>query len=209
MNPGPRGFRKSMANPGRLRPWVSPVLTLAALLVARASFADHYRVPSGSMEPTVEVGDHVCVNKLAYGLRVPSTQKYVFRGATAKRGEVVVLDSPLDGEVLLKRVVALPGDVVAVRHGQLELNGARVPVQGAGPTFIEALEEHAHEIALDYGGGPDLPPTRVPQGSYLVLGDNRGNSRDGRYFGWVSAQSLLGRASAVCLRNGLPVWKKL
>jgi signal peptidase I len=185
----------------------------ALILVARASFADHYRVPSGSMEPTVAVGDHVCVNKLAYGLRVPESETYLIRGRAPQRGEVVVLASPADGEVLLKRVVAVPGDQVQVKGGHLVIDGSPVPVEGdrggGGDTAIEALGAHPHRIDTTYGGGPDLPDTLVPEGKYLVLGDNRGNSRDGRSFGWVARDAILGRAAAVCVHDGTPVWNDL
>jgi signal peptidase I len=182
----------------------------AILLVARASFADHYRVPSGSMEPTVDVGDQVCVDKLAYGLRVPFSGTYLTHSSGPARGDVVVLTSPDDGEVLLKRVVALPGDVVTVHDGQLTLNGAAVPVvDEPDGGAVEQLGAHAHMLDTDFGGGPDFGPVRVPEGRLLVLGDNRGNSRDGRYFGWVSRDALLGRAVAVCMREGRPVWRPL
>ncbi len=181
----------------------------AVILVARASFADHYRVPTGSMEPTVLVGDHICVNKLAYGLRVPASETYVVRGRDPMRGDVVVLDSPADGEVLLKRVVAVPGDEVAVVGGRPILDGRPVPLLEDGGATREVLGGHTHALGMEYGGGPDLPATRVPQDRYLVLGDNRGNSRDGRSFGWVSRGAILGRAEAVCLRAGKPVWTGL
>ncbi|MGH7296007.1 MAG: signal peptidase I, partial [Polyangiaceae bacterium] len=97
-----------------LRDLVSVLAASAVCLVARASLADHYRVPSGSMEPTVAVGDQICVNKAAYGLRVPESHTYVVSAEGPRRGDVVVLASPSDGEVLLKRVVAVPGDVAQV-----------------------------------------------------------------------------------------------
>jgi signal peptidase I len=181
----------------------------AVILVARASFADHYRVPSGSMEPTVQVGDQICVNKLAYGLRVPASEIYAVRGQDPQRGDVVVLDSPVDGEVLLKRVVAVPGDEVAVVDGRPIIDGVAVPVAQDGGAVTEVLGRHTHALGMDYGGGPDLARTRVPQDEYLVLGDNRGNSRDGRSFGWVERGAILGRATAVCLRGGKPVWNDL
>lgn len=182
---------------------------MAALLAARASLADHYTVPSGSMEPTVQVGDHVCVDKLAYGLRLPASHHYVFEREGPARGDVVVLTSPADGEVLLKRVAAIPGDDVVVSSGRLVINGVEVPVEQRADAVVEQLGAHRHELGTDYGGGPDLPATRVPPRSYLVLGDNRGNSRDGRYFGWVERSAFLGRASAVCLREGWPTWRPL
>jgi signal peptidase I len=191
------------------RQFLSPVLTIAALFVARASLADHYRVPTGSMEPTVEVGDHVCVNKLAYGLRIPATQTYLLRGRAPERGDVAVLNSPADGEVLLKRIVGLPGDTVEVHYGHVVINGAEVPTRASGADVFEELGTHVHPLSTTSGGGPDLRPTRVPNDRYLVLGDNRGNSLDGRYFGWVTRDALLGRASAVCARDGWPVWRPL
>ncbi|MBX3187529.1 MAG: signal peptidase I [Labilithrix sp.] len=170
----------------------------AVAFTARASFADHYRVPSGSMEPTVHVGDRIVVAKAAYGLRVPLSDAYLVRYAAPARGDVVVLEPPdrpdkdatdadAFGSVLLKRVVAVEGDRVEVREGQVLIDGRKV-------------EEP--RITLDAGGGPDLGPVIVPRGKVLVLGDNRGNSRDGRAFGWVDRDRILGRAFAVVTRDG-------
>jgi signal peptidase I len=189
---------------------IVPVLAASfVVFLARSSFADHYRVPSGSMEPTVQVGDQICVNKLAYGLRVPVSETYVAHGAAPARGDVVVLTSPADGEVLLKRVVAVPGDVVEVAAGRLAIGGAPVPVRAEGHGLIEDNGSHVHALGVQYGGGPDFGPVTVPADHFLVLGDNRGNSRDGRFFGWVSRDAILGRAMAVCVRDGRPVWDPL
>jgi signal peptidase I len=192
-----------------LRDMVSVLAASAVVLVARASFADHYQVPSGSMEPTVQVGDQICVNKVAYGLRVPASQKYVLEGAGPARGDVVVLASPTDGEVLLKRVVAVPGDVVEVSAGRVAIDGARAPVREDEGGVVEELGAREHALSMESGGGPDFGPTLVPKDAYLVLGDNRGNSRDGRYFGWVMRGAMLGKAVAVCLHGGKPVWQPL
>jgi signal peptidase I len=181
----------------------------AVLLVARASFADHYEVPSGSMQPTVAVGDQICVNKMAYGLRVPASERYLVERSGPARGDVVVLTSPADGEVLLKRVVALPGDVVAVSAGHVTLDGTPARVREDEGGVVEELGGREHALSTEYGGGPDLAPTRVPDNAYLVLGDNRGNSRDGRFFGWVARSAILGKAVAVCLHGGRPVWQAL
>ncbi len=191
------------------RDLVTALFTGALILVARASFADHYSVPSGSMEPTVKVGDQVCVNKFAYGLRLPDSQTYLVRRAGPSRGDVVVLASPVDGEVLLKRVVAGPGDLVGVVDGVPVINGVAASVREANGAILETLEGHAHPLGLAFGGGPDLDGTRVPADHYLVLGDNRGNSRDGRYFGWVARDAILGRVTAVCIHDGRPVWEEL
>lgn len=178
-----------------LRGWVSIAAGVAALLVARASLADHYQVPSGSMLPTVHEGDRILVNKLAFGLRVPLSQLWLTEHAAPARGDVVVLASPDDGTVLLKRVVALPGDRVEVRSGEVFLGGLPAP--------------RAHAIRRDDGGGADFGPRRVPDGEYLVLGDNRGNSRDGRSFGFVPRSAILGRAVAVYARGSALSWLPL
>jgi signal peptidase I len=190
------------------RDLASVLLACAVVLVTRASFADHYRVPSGSMQPTVDIGDHVCVDKTAYGVRLPLSERYLFRGTDPARGDVVVLASPEDGDVLLKRVVAVPGDVVSVEGGRVTIDGAAVLViEEAGR--IEERVGRAHELGTEHGGGRDFGPQRVPPGSYLVLGDNRGNSKDGRYFGWVARDAVLGKAISVCMRRGAPVWRPL
>lgn len=193
----------------RLRDVYPTLVTLAVLLFARSSLADHYYVPSGSMRPTVEVGDHVVVDKLAFGLRVPFTDTFLTPWRGPARGDVVVLDSPRDGTTLLKRVVALPGDLIEVRGGALLLNGGPVRVEGPTGALREELGAKAHPLRLDGGGGPDFGPFTVPAGRYLVLGDNRGDSLDGRYFGFVPAESLRGRALGVCVRAGRLVWESL
>jgi signal peptidase I len=218
---GPTTIVNSERFKGLRRDGVFVLAMAATLFAARASLADHYVVPTGSMEPTVAVGDHVCVNKLAYGLRVPDSEVYVLPASGPARGDVVVLDSPTDGEVLLKRVVAVPGDRVAVTDGRLTIDGVAIPTVAAegtpgtageapgGDALLEQLGRHLHRVSLDFGGGPDLPRTVIPVGRYLVLGDNRGNSRDGRYFGLVSRGAILGRAEAVCIHDGRPVWRGL
>jgi len=191
------------------RSLVAVLFAASVALTARASFADHYVVPSGSMEPTVQIQDRVFVDKLAYGLRIPLTDVYVARFAAPRRGEVVVLTSPESGTVLLKRVVAVGGDRVRVRDGELEINGKPVSVENEGGTWYERLGEKAHPLNLDRDGGPSFGPTEVPEGRVLVMGDNRGNSHDGRDFGFVESSAILGRAVGVFLRNGRPTWVPL
>lgn len=181
----------------RIRSRIRPVLQVgafaAAMFVVRASFADHYRVPSESMEPNVQVGDHVVVSKASYGLRLPMTTTYLARFREPARGDVVVLEA--DGpDVLLKRVVAVAGDVVEVKDGHVRIGGTSVSEPPLG---------------LDSGGGPDFGPVRVPDHEILVLGDNRGNSRDGRTFGWVDENRVLGRVVAVVTRDGSFTWQPL
>jgi signal peptidase I len=145
----------------RLRSIVRLAAFTSLLFTARASLADHYRVPSGSMEPTVDIGDHILVSKVAYGLRVPMTETWIVRFSPPERGDVVVLDPPPGdapppgpeggalGSVLLKRVVALEGERVSVRGGRVEIGGRPLTEPWA---------------SLRVGTGPDFGPVRVPEG---------------------------------------------
>jgi signal peptidase I len=119
-----------------------------------------------------------------------------------------VLESPETGIVLLKRVIAIPGDTVAVRDGKLWLNDAEVTVEPDHGALRELLG-HAHLISLAEGGGPNFGPITIPRDKYLVLGDNRGDSRDGRFFGLVDKRAIFGRAFRIYWRNGRPAWQGL
>jgi signal peptidase I len=186
---------------------VASVLAAATVvLTARSSLADHYVVPSGSMEPTVQVGDRIFVDKLAYGVRVPLAGVYAFDGAEPSRGDVVVLASPEDGTVLLKRVVAVPGDTVRVVEGRVEIDGIRARVASRDGGLVEELGASSHALDLDAGGGPDFGPITLPARRFLVLGDNRGNSKDGRFFGLVERDAIKGRAVGVFARKGHAAW---
>ena len=206
-SPPERGPRRSRMR--IVRELLSLVGFALALLAARSSLADHYYVPSGSMIPTVWTGDRVVVNKLAYGLRVPFSDVTAARFAGPNRGDVVVLRSPEDGITLLKRVVAVPGDEVAVLQGRLTINGVSVPVVDGGADAIEQLGTAVHPVRLTHGGGADFGPTVVGADRYLVLGDNRGDSRDGRVFGLVERGAIMGRALSVWMRDGHLCWHKL
>ena len=196
----------------RIRRLIRDSLSLAAfigvLLVARASVADHYVVPTGSMRPTVNKGDRVLVNKLAYGVRLPCSNLYLWEFGGPRRGEVVVLDSPADDGVLLKRVVALPGDRVAVRSGRLVINGKEIPIEYDEDGLTERLGGVLHPVRFDPDGGPDYGPVKLPRRRYLVVGDNRGDSLDGRMFGLVRRSAILGRAVAIYYSKGSLTWKR-
>lgn len=185
-------------------------LAVVALVVlaARSSLADHYVIPSGSMEYTLLPGDHVFVDKFAYGMRVPFTDWVVAPGDEPARGDVVIFDSPEDGTRLIKRVVAIEGDEVQVVDGELWINGESARQPGQRP--VESVGGHLIDLNLSYGGGIDLPPTEVAAGQVLVVGDSRGNSRDGRFFGPIEADSIYGKAKSVIYRRGDGlVWRPL
>ena len=182
------------------------VAMIVLMLAARSSLADHYYVPSGSMEYTLMSGDRVLVDKRVYGLRVPFTRHKLSHGAPVSRGEVVIFDSPRDGTRLIKRIVAVEGDRVLLRDGRLLVNGESL----AGENATEVFGGRTAELNLRHGGGPDVDVDRVPEGMLLAVGDHRGNSLDGRVFGWVSEEEVYGRAIAVYYRRGERfVWREL
>lgn len=183
-------------------------LTIALLVLARSSFANHYQVPSGSMMPTLVPGDRVVVDMSAYGLRVPFTALELLARGRPVPGEVVVFKSPVDGTRLIKRVVAVGGQTVALKDGRLRVDGRPLDDDGGMP--IERIGDRRVGLDLADGGGPDIAPATIPQGMVLVLGDHRGASADGRYFGLVPEQAFYGRALGVYWRRGQgPVWKPL
>jgi signal peptidase I len=195
-----------------MRKWVRELILLSVVslvvLSARSSLASHYKVPTGSMLPTVEIDDRILVNKTAYGLRVPFTSSYAHRGDDPEMGEVVILDSPVEDKVLLKRVVGTPGHTVEVAAGRIVIDGKQAPIEERAEGLVETLGEVTHPIRLTNGGGPDWGPLAIPEDKYLVMGDNRGDSADGRMFGLVDRDAILGRAFGVYWRGGL-VWKDL
>lgn len=187
-------------------PQIAALLLL--LLAARDSFANHYNVPSGSMEHTLQVGDRVAVDMRAYGVRMPFTDLHVWETGTPQRGDIAVFPSPLEGTRLIKRVVAVPGDEVELVNGRLVVNDVAMAALEGGDT--EVFRNHRATLNLAHGGGPDIHGLVIPEGQVLMLGDARGNSMDGRFFGLVPVKVLYGRAVAVYYRRGEGLgWRKL
>ena len=191
-----------------LRDWYPSVLLILLLLVARSTLADHYHVPSGSMENALIPGDHVLVNKAAYGLRIPFTKQVFALQDDPQRGEIVVLGSPDSDVRLIKRVAAVGGDHVVLRRGRLIINGEKLHLPDE--PNVEWFDDRSVALNLDAGGGPDIPGMTVPEGHVLLLGDHRGASHDGRYFGTVPVDELYGRAKGVFWRSSEgPTWRAL
>jgi signal peptidase I len=184
---------------------VSLAIVLAAVTGARSSLADHYYVPSGSMEYSLLPGDRVIVDKTAYGVRIPLTKIDIFGSSTPARGDIAVFDSPRDGTRLIKRIVAVGGDTVNLVNGQLTING-----EALGDRMTEHFGGRNALLNLQDGGGPDIHDLQVPPGMVLAIGDHRGNSLDGRFWGLISERELFGRAIAIYYRRGDGfVWKRL
>ena len=189
--------------------WISELISLAVVLaavtVARSSLADHYYVPSGSMEYSLMPGDRVVVDKTAYGFRIPLTKIDLFGSSTPGRGEIAVFDSPQDGTRLIKRIVAIGGDKVTLVNGQLAING-----EALGDRELEHFGDRNALLNLRDGGGPNVTDLQVPPGMVLAMGDHRGNSNDGRFFGLIDERELFGRAVGIYYRRGDGfTWKPL
>ena len=192
----------------------SILIFFALMLVFRSALADWMFVPTGSMNPTIVEGDRILVNKVAFGLRIPFTTFRLTQGDDPRRGDVVIFESPKDGITLVKRVIGVPGDTVAMRDEQLIVNGAAIEYKNSAQNdrdlpdstrashhefLVEALNEKSHPIMIlpDRPAARNFRPLTVPEGQYLMLGDNRDNSEDSRYIGLVSRDSIVGRAFAV------------
>lgn len=204
--------------------WLKPALLILFVTSAlRSALADWNDVPTGSMKPTILEGDRVWVNKLAYDLKVPFTTWHIAEWGEPARGEVVVFFSPANGQRLVKRVIGLPGDTVELRENRLFLNGRPVdyaPLDAATMNAIPATQQSAHEFAREQmpeskhpvmttpalGARRSFGPTAVPAGHYFMLGDNRDNSLDSRYFGTVPRDQIVGRATAVVLSVDRERW---
>jgi signal peptidase I len=185
------------------------------LLTFRSAWADWVHVPTGSMNPTILEGDRLLVDKHTYGVRVPWTLVRLTSGRDPVRGEIVVFDSPADGTSLVKRVIAVPGDVVSLDDHGLAINGRHAHYIAGDTSHLQTLLAATlgmePQIFRESGLGPEhdilaLPsryarrsvdPIRVPDGMYFVMGDNRDNSADSRYFGFVPRQNIVGHATRV------------
>jgi signal peptidase I len=193
--------------------------------IFRTAIADWNPVPSGSMRPSLLEGDVVLVNRLAYDLKLPLTDVVLAHLGEPRRGDIVTFTSPADGKRLIKRLVALPGDVVEMRNKQLLINGVEADYQlldratepmGDGSTLpvLHLTERLGNQQRLiqwlpDLSQASNFGPVVIPAEQFLMLGDNRDNSADSRYIGFIPRNALIGRAerilvSAKILDNWMP-----
>lgn len=191
-----------------------PVLLI--VLLFRSFLFEPFKIPSGSMIPTLLIGDFILVNKFAYGLRLPVLNSKFMDIGEPRRGDVVVFRYPIDpGINFIKRLVGLPGDTVVYRDKKLFINGEAVEVESQGPftsaeikcttpgsdaeRYSEQLGEVTHDILLHHGSGSRDGQWVVPEGHYFMMGDNRDRSNDGREWGFVPEANLMGRAVGIWL----------
>lgn len=185
----------------------SLVFFIALIIVFKSSLADWNSVPTGSMKPSIIEGDRILVNKIAYDLKLPLSHVALWTWSNPERGDIIVFDSNVENNRLVKRVIGMPGDVVAMQNNQLFINGqlTRYSKQRTDNQYqraIENLANHPHAMQIDNGQPSDassFSPVTVPDGQYLVLGDNRDNSKDSRYIGFIPRQEIIGRARYVVM----------
>ena len=209
-----------------------PVILIVFLL--RSFLFEPFKIPSGSMVPTLMVGDLILVNKFHYGVRLPVVNRKIIANHNPQRGDVLVFRYPVDPRVdYIKRVIGVPGDEVAYLNQRLTINGKPVDVKAAGeyydedalrysPLFVESLGSMEHRILVDpkrtayYGSGearqfPHAGQCRysaegvvckVPEGHYFMMGDNRDNSQDSRFWGFVPDENIVGKAFFVWMNFG-------
>jgi len=201
---------------------------ILVVFVIRSFLIEPFKIPSGSMIPTLQVGDFILVNKFTYGIRLPIINQKIVQFGDPKRGDVMVFRYPENPTLdYIKRVVGVPGDTVEYRNKRLWINGVEQPQQAdgdynyveSGLNFvhtekrIETLGERKHAVLINpekptlYLGGvvefngrencsydTDLVRCKVPEGEYFMMGDNRDNSRDSRYWGFVPDNQIVGKA---------------
>jgi signal peptidase I len=191
-----------------------PILLI--VLIFRSFLFEPFKIPSGSMIPTLLIGDFILVNKYAYGLRLPVSNTKIMDIGEPERGDVIVFRYPVDPKVnFIKRLVGLPGDTITYRNKELYINGEKVPVEEQGHytgkdvkcsipaadalRLQESVGEVTHDILVHMRSRGRDGMWTVPAGHYFVMGDNRDRSNDSREWGFVPEDHLMGRAVGIWL----------
>ena len=229
-------FRKLRASDAKEPLWVEwgasffPVILI--VFVLRSFLFEPFKIPSGSMIPTLLVGDYILVNKFIYGIRLPVINKKIIDISSPQRGDVMVFRYPEDPSLdYIKRVVALPGDTVAYQNKRLSINGVPVPTERLpdylhperlyySEQYVARMDAAEHRYLNDSDAPAFVPDAtrfpyrdhctynaegvvcKVPSGHYFLLGDNRDNSRDSRVWGFVPEQNIVGKAFFIWLNFG-------
>jgi len=195
-----------------------PVLVF--VLVIRSFIFEPFRIPSGSMKPTLTVGDFIFVKKFSYGLRLPVTETKIIETGEPERGDVIVFRLPSDPSInYIKRVIVLPGDEVHFERQRLTINGVRVDLSPNGevfehaPVYVENLDGREHQTLIhDPGHSARDGVYVIPEGQYFVMGDNRDRSKDSRYIGTIPEKYLVGEAVRIWMHFvpwHMPDWGRI
>lgn len=189
---------------------------LAVVLVLRSFVMEPFQIPTGSMIPTLEVGDFILVNKYAYGLRLPVAGTKLVDVDDPQRGEVMVFIPPHENKYYIKRVIGLPGDRIRYENKELYINGELIPREYAGPILVDTSQgmlpgslyreqvggvEHDVQLIDVVGSRNGRTSWIVPEGHYFMMGDNRDNSSDSREWGPVHESKIVGKALAVWMHK--------
>lgn len=191
-----------------------PVLFI--VLILRSFLVEPFQIPSGSMIPTLEVGDFILVNKYHYGLRLPVVGTKILENNQPQRGEVMVFIPPHDHRYFIKRVVGLPGDRIEYENKVLRINGEQVNIDIVEEVMIEAgagfregilfneqlgVSNHRAQIVANDNRNVRRTSWVVPAGHYFMMGDNRDNSADSREWGAVPEENIVGKAFAIWMHK--------
>ena len=193
------------------------IIAILLALFIRAFVVQAFKIPSGSMKPTLLIGDHILVNKFIYGVKIPFTDHFVLQIKKPKRGDIVVFKWPRNEKKdFIKRVIGVEGDKVEIKDDVLCVNDKKIEAQfvgeyadkdlGRAGKYLEFLGETKHPILDVYNKHEDFGPIIVPENAIFVMGDNRDQSLDSRYWGVVSLNKLKGKAFIVYW--SWPHWKR-
>jgi len=201
---------KLLAEPTVVEYSISFFPVLAIVLVLRSFLFEPFQIPTGSMIPTLEVGDFILVNKYTYGLRLPVIGTKIVAMDEPRNGEIMVFIPPHQDEYFIKRVVGIPGDRVRYQDKTLYINGKRqnqtfvAQIPPVSPRYLqyrEKLGEVEHMIQRNPFRDTRVEEWVIPEGHYFMMGDNRDQSSDSRYWGLVSEENIVGKAVAIWLHK--------
>jgi signal peptidase I len=192
------------------------IAILLALFI-RTFVIQAFKIPSGSMKPTLIIGDHLLVNKFSYGIRIPLIDRFLIQFNKPKRGDIIVFKWPKDeSKDFIKRVIGIEGDVIEIKNDILFVNGKKVVTEyiakyndndiSEADRYEEFLGGTKHYILDQYVKYEDFGPVTVPENTVFVMGDNRDNSQDSRYWGFVSLNKIKGKA--LIIYWSWPSWER-
>jgi len=188
------------------------IVFIVLMSVFRSSLADWNSVPTGSMKPTIIEGDRIVINKIAYDLKLPFSDISIAKLGEPERGDIIIFNSAVSQKRLVKRVVGMPGDQVSMNNNVLTINDIELDytIRASDANTVARLNsndfnenlmgaEHAIRVSKRPGRAASFATTVVPEGMYLALGDNRDNSIDSRYIGFIPRHEIIGRSRSVAM----------